>query len=151
MDTVDINSNHIIDPHTAFMAKWLSLKHWLYCQWLWKVRRKIPIRVWYGDEVDVTVSFTDLRLASNCTLENLRYEGDIETIWRAESALHQLGLTFDAGTGLEGRDWEWDWFLSRPVHLKFRCKHKGKREPKEPRPALRLVKNERNPSPPKAA
>lgn len=137
-----------ITPPNKFQAIWWPIKHKLQCWWLWYVWRKLPTLVWYGQDVDVTVTFSDLRLAPDCQGKtnpdgsvswDIRYEGDMETLWKAEDALKQIGLSFDKGTGHTGRDWEWDWSLRGPVKLAFRKKHKGDRAPKEPRPPLKLI------------
>lgn len=107
--------------------------------WKYNIRRKLPYLVWRGQEVDVCVTFKNLRLAPDCTVDNIRYEGDMETLWKAENALGQLGLEFDKGTGRTGRNWEWDWSLYGDVSLSFRGKHKGERKPRHKKPDLRLV------------
>ena len=128
-----------VEP-TAYEMTGIELGlHYLRTWWILHIRRKLPMLVWYGQDVDVTVTFSDLRLAPDCTVDGIRYEGDIETLWRAEVALRQLGLSFDCGTGHNGRDWEWDYSLRGPVKLAFRRKHKGNREPKQVRPPLQIV------------
>lgn len=129
-------------------TRWQKLIERVKRQW-WALKRKLPMLVWHDDEVDVKITFTNLRLApeskgveqpDGSIRWDLRYEGDMETLWNAEDALRQLGLTFDAGTGMAGRDWEFDYSLRGPVKVRFRRRHKGDRKPKEPRPGLRLVK-----------
>lgn len=36
-----------------------------------------------------------------------------------ERALAEIGIEFDKGVGLGGRDWEWDWSLRGPIEIRF--------------------------------
>jgi hypothetical protein len=51
-------------------------------------------------------------------LNKLGQEG-LEKLSKIEKLFGELGIYFDTGSGLGGRDWEWDWSLTGPitVHL----------------------------------
>jgi hypothetical protein len=85
-----------------------------------RFRRKLPYLVWYGDELDVRVTFFDDALQEDHDIEGgLRQfqSGELHTIQRR---LNELGITFDSGMGAAGRDWEWDWSLKGPISVTFR-------------------------------
>ena len=112
-----------------------------YALWLgrWRawIRRKIPRLVWIGDEIDVCVTITSHPLPQDLTFaaegfaaladEYASREGRRDALGRAETALRDLGLSFDKGSGFDGRDWEWDWSLKGPIRVQFRARHKGDR------------------------
>lgn len=75
---------------------------------------KIPRLVWPMDECEVLVAF-DLSKVTH------------EQLFKVESALRELGVTFDTGSGCGKRDWEWDWSLHGPVTVQFYRKKKGNR------------------------
>ena len=108
---------------------------------LTRLRRKLPYIVWYGQELDVGVTFSQDRLPDNMTDTDdpfsLLFGG---TFFDIEKQLRHLGIDFDTGMGGGGRDWEWDWSLSGPISVRFRSRAKRPelRVPKE-RPALKLV------------
>lgn len=81
-----------------------------------RLKRLIPRLVWYGDEVDVVVSFTEDRINQNDPLGSL-WRGRLPEI---ERALSEIGVRFDTGLGLNGRDWEWDYSLRGPISVKFK-------------------------------
>lgn len=68
------------------------------------IRRRFPHLVWYGDEIDVSVTIK----------ANPNLAADVE------SALDDIGLSFDRGGNLDERDWEWDWSLRGPISVSFR-------------------------------
>lgn len=79
-------------------------------------RRRLPYLVWWNDEMDVAITFSQ---------DKLNPEGDIEQLWRgafaeAEHIFKEMGITFDTGMGCDGRDWEWDWSLKGPISIRFR-------------------------------
>lgn len=41
-------------------------------------------------------------------------------LWGIESALRRIGITFDAGSDGDVRDWEWDWSLKGPISIEAR-------------------------------
>lgn len=86
--------------------------------WLVRLRRRLPYLVWYDDELDITVMFSQDKLNPNA---------DIGQLWRgafsdAERIFNEMGITFDKGMGCEGRDWEWDWSLKGPISIRFRAR-----------------------------
>ncbi len=97
-------------------------------RWWWTSyrRRHLPYLVWYNDELDVVVTFKEDRLhqrefnnpqeAMGAAAGQLMrgYLPDIK------DKLHDIGIDFDTGLGVEGRDWEWDWSLRGPISVRFR-------------------------------
>ena len=75
------------------------------------IYRHIPHLVWPHQEVEVGITFTHLPLGTSGV--------HFESLWQAENALHEVGLSFDTGAGCNGRDWEWDWSLKGPVQVRF--------------------------------
>src|SRR6185437_5513517 len=112
------------------MTRWEKLRSDIRRHWWWYVWRRVPYLVWHGQEVDVTVYFTELPLGS---------DGGLYTLWEVEDRLDKLGLSFDTGGGGEGRDWEWDYSLRGPVRIRFRGRAKNphlrvrKQEPTKPK------------------
>jgi hypothetical protein len=106
----------------------------LFMQHVWHLRLKrwIPRLVWLNDEIDVVVTLQEHKLSG---------AQDDSVLWEVEDRLRRMGLRFDTGMGLEGRDWEWDWSLSGPVSVRFRgrAKRPDLRIKRERRPALRIV------------
>lgn len=100
-----------------------------------RLRDKFPYLVWRGDEIDVKVTMTAFKLNE---------EGDpIEQlgsgpVYEIQEQLREIGINFDVGMGLHGRDWEWDYSLSGPINVKFKCKAK-KPERRMERFRLKLV------------
>lgn len=92
-------------------------------------RRKLPYFVWYGDELDVRVTVQAAPLGKVSAAEN---------VWCAEDSLRDLGISFDKGSGPDGRDWEWDWSLAGPISVVFRGRAR-KPERRLARPKPRLV------------
>lgn len=143
--TLDTIADDLVASERAYHGDQLSAIDELFSglsRWLKRQRRKLPYLVWYGDELDVTISFTDesLELVSNKEAEaeltddkkkkkKLRSEAqaqlNVSYVSEAESMLRRAGIKFDTGTGFGGRDWEFDWSLSGPVHVSFRGKAKA--------------------------
>jgi len=44
-----------------------------------------------------------------------------DLIYSAAQALKAAGIGFDTGQGCGEIDWEWDWSLSGPVKVSFKC------------------------------
>jgi hypothetical protein len=89
-------------------------------RWLTRQRRKLPYLVWWNDEVDVTVTFSQHRLPDGATLDeavSYLYRSRMAEI---ETSLAEIGISFDRGGGYDGRDWEWDWSLKGPISVRFR-------------------------------
>ena len=87
-------------------------------------RRWIPRLVWVGQEIDVSICF--LRCGFTAT------KNKTAALYQAEDGLRKLGISFDTGSGCEGRDWEWDWALRGPMVVTFRGhKKRIRREPVE--------------------
>jgi hypothetical protein len=78
-------------------------------EWLWRLSRKFPRLVWYGDELDVRLTFDGRGLGT-----------DADAIFECQRILREAGISFDSGSGLEGRDWELDWSLQGPLRVTFR-------------------------------
>lgn len=88
--------------------------------------RRFPRLVWHGDEVDVRITFKEAKLPP------MPFGGEEHALTQAvkslnsgalaavERQLAEIGIGFDKGMGLEGRDWEWDWSLRGPVSVTFR-------------------------------
>lgn len=87
-----------------------------------RLRRRLPYLVWWNDEVDVTVTLTENRLPKGLTNENTDPIATLNqgAFYEIERRLNELGIEFDTGLGFGGRDWEWDWSLRGPIHIKFR-------------------------------
>lgn len=106
---------------------------------LWtKASRLFPRLVWYGQEVDVLITFTSHKLGANesflgpaLTYPSFAPEQDQKDglvvqpqhtpdgVGRATLALHAAGIGFDTGYGERGRDWFFDYSLTGPVRVKF--------------------------------
>ncbi len=108
---------------------WCRFTGW----WARQIILRIPRLVWVGDEVDVTVTFTQDPLDPDDPIAGL-YSGGFAEI---EKQLRHMGIKFDTGQGFNGRDWEWDWSLSGPINVRFRgcAREPGKRRDL-PRPML---------------
>lgn len=84
--------------------------------WMRMLRRKyLPYLVWEGDEIDVGVTLKGLGAIG----------GNPSQVWEAQRALNEMGISFDTGSGLHGRDWEWDWSLKGPISVRFRRRAKN--------------------------
>ena len=83
-----------------------------------RLRRKLPYLVWYGDELDVCVTFHEDKLRQDDPMRSL-FGGHIH---KAKNLLNEIGIEFDHGIGMGGRDWEWDFSLRGPISIKFRNK-----------------------------
>ncbi len=108
---------------------------------LTRLRRKLPYLVWYNDEVDVTVTFSQYCLPRGADLDEAMsylYRSRMADI---EQALSDIGIGFDRGGGYDGRDWEWDRSLKGPISVRF---HERARNPHlrtaRPKPCL-IVSN----------
>lgn len=119
------------------------LERWSSCvrrTWTRLSRRFIPRLVWYGQEIDVRVTFSKDRLTVDDSQGAFRqlFSGGLYEI---EQRLRHMGIEFDAGMGCAGRDWEWDWSLSGPVSVTFkaRARNPEKRTSKPSPPKLTLV------------
>ena len=124
------------DPQGREMGPWEI--RWSHVQrWWWRnVSRRIPRLVWYGDEIDVRVTFSEDPLCQSDPMKGLFSGG----LYEIEKQLLHMGVGFDKGQGCYGRDWEWDWSLSGPIRVMFggRAKHPERRIAKEG-PKLKLV------------
>jgi len=102
------------------------------------LRRRLPFLVWYGDELDVIVTFPNDTLDSSEPFGSL-FDGHLAEI---ESRLRAAGIEFDRGVGFGGRDWEWDWSLKGPISVQFKSRstHPERRQ-ERPRPRLVVQNN----------
>lgn len=97
-----------------------------FCNRLVRFRRRyIPMLVWYGDEVDVRLTFTENRLPKGMTFSpddpgsiahvvSPLQSGRLHEI---EQSLLEIGVSFDTGMGFGGRDWDLDWSLKGPLRI----------------------------------
>lgn len=91
-------------------------------------RRWIPALVWYGDELDVVVTFKEDKLQvasadiSEATLDSAFQQLTAGHLPKIERDLADIGIGFDKGIGPNGRDWEWDYSLRGPISVQFRRK-----------------------------
>jgi len=113
-------------------ATWRERVAW-YCRRAWyPIRRKIPSVVWPGDEVWVLVNFPENRLQlAPAGVDDL--DGSFGDAVRQlsngalpeiEARFRELGIEFDKGLGMGGRDWEWDFSLKGPIKVTFKRKSK---------------------------
>lgn len=49
-------------------------------------------------------------------MERLGQEG-LDKLFKIEKLFRELGINFDTGGGMGGRDWEWDYSLTGPVKV----------------------------------
>jgi len=81
-----------------------------------KIRSKIeagmPKPQRHGEEVEVTIQIDTSKMT----------EDQKNKMFKAQSLLHELGISFDTGFSCPDgiRDWEWDWSLSGPIKVIFR-------------------------------
>jgi hypothetical protein len=96
--------------------------------WCASIRRRLPYLVWQDDELDVRVTLTEarlhpfeFRLEEGFPVAAVDYlsGGHCASI---ERALGEMGIEFDKGGGIGGRDWEWDWSLRGPISVRFRSR-----------------------------
>lgn len=93
-------------------------------------RRYVPMLVWHNDEVDVVVTFKEDILRAADIGEAMAQFASPGSLYEAKRHLNEIGISFDSGIGMEGRDWEWDWSLRGPISVRFRRRAK--------RPELRV-------------
>ncbi len=108
-------------------------------RWWVRQRRRLPYLVWWGDELDVTVTLTQDTLRDEENPLPQLFSGAFAEV---ERQLGEMEIFFDRGLGPEGRDWEWDWSLHGPISVRFRgrCSHPERRVSRRPR----LVVDNRN-------
>lgn len=87
-------------------------------------RRFIPSLVWYGDELDVLVTFPADRIMEGDTPNEAFAHLFSGRLHEARCALNEAGIEFDVGAGFGGRDWEWDFSLRGPINVKFKRRAK---------------------------
>lgn len=106
-----------------------------------RLRRKLPYLVWWDDEVDVTVTFSQDKLDDGMDPDGAFrrfFSGGLHEI---ERCLGSMGIGFDKGIGFDGRDWEWDFSLSGPISVRFRRRAmRPERRKERPRPKLVCTK-----------
>lgn len=116
-----------VGPSIGEMPWWRCKLSALRRRLLWWRRRWIPYLVWYGDELDVRVVLSQDKLPA------IEFAGDAppEEAFRPlfsgsfaeiEERFLEVGISFDKGIGLHGRDWEWDWSLKGPISVQFRAR-----------------------------
>ena len=95
-----------------------------------RISRRFPRLVWYGDELDVRVTFKGIGGLGE----------DKKEVFNAGQLFSGMGIRFDTGSGCHGRDWEWDWSLRGPISVTFRGRAKHpERRIAEKQPDLKLV------------
>jgi hypothetical protein len=120
-----VKSTIVIGEMNARQKFWSRLKHRAI-----RLRRKLPYLVWYGDEIDVRVTFKEAKLqpieASDPEVVLAAAQRQLNTgaLAKVERGLSEIGIGFDKGAGCDGRDWEWDWSLSGPISVTFRARAK---------------------------
>lgn len=130
-----VEQDFVAKEMTPFQRLKQQVRRW----YLWHISRRLPRLVWYGDEVDVRISFSQDPLPPDLTVDDDAFATLFAgTFAEIEAQFRQVGITFDHGQGLEGRDWEWDWSLSGPINVSFRSRAK-KPENRRERPKPKLV------------
>lgn len=76
-------------------------------------QKYFPSIIWRRQECEVLVCFDTSKVP-------------LEKVLKAERAIRNLGISFDAGAGCGTRHWEWDSSLSGPITVKFKCKKRRK-------------------------
>lgn len=89
----------------------------------WGFWRHVPVLMWRGDAVDVTITITSKPLGA-----------ETSTVFQIENLLRLLDIGFDTGSGAGGRDWEFDWSLHGPIQVTFqgKCKTTDRRGDADP-------------------
>lgn len=108
-----------------------KIARWFYLY----ISRRIPRLVWINDEIDIRITFFEDQINQTDPMRGLFSGG----LFEIEKQLHHMGIRFDTGQGLGGRDWEWDWALSGPVSVVFKGLAK-KPDLRRARPKLKCVK-----------
>ena len=93
-----------------------------------RLRRKFPYLIWYGQQVDVLVTWKENKLQA-CDPSQVMNQLNGGHLYKIQQMMNEIGVTFDAGLGFEGRDWEWDWSLHGPISVTFKsaCKTEDRR------------------------
>jgi hypothetical protein len=102
------------------------------------ISRKLPRLVWYGDELDVRVTFSQDPIDQSMSADELFDGLTSGGLYEAQSSLNGMGVSFDVGMGENGRDWEWDYSLEGPISVKF-CGKTKIIEKRKARHVLHLV------------
>lgn len=98
-----------------------------------RLRRKLPYLVWYGDELDVRVTFSQNKLDPENPMRSL-FSG---ALYEVEKQMRDMDINYDTGIGCAGRDWEWDFSLKGPISVTFRSRAtRPERRKEPPRPHL---------------
>ncbi len=123
------------------MPWWRIILSRLY-YWGLRLRRRLPYLVWYGNELDVVVTLAQDKLQPI----EMRPGEDPAKAFRQlfsgafaeiERTFREMGIEFDTGMGLDGRDWEWDWSLKGPISVRFKARAtKPELRMERPRPKL---------------
>ena len=104
--------------------------------WWLRFKRLIPRLVWVGQEIDVVVTFVEdrLQMQSIDPVKPDDFNKAMTPLFRGalpkiSDALREIGVEFDQGLGLSGRDWEWDFSLRGPISVRFKrvCKTTDRR------------------------
>lgn len=135
MEVIDGTPAASGEPIAHEMTRWeagiSAAKYWLIRQ-----RRKLPYLVWYGDELDVGVTLSQDKLTAD-SMEGAFKQFNSGAFVEIEKIFSEMGIGFDKGLGLDGRDWEWDWSLQGPISIRFRSRAtKPERRLERPKPRL---------------
>lgn len=120
-----------IEEMTGIRLYYDKFKNWC----IRNISRKLPKLVWYDDELDVLIRFSEDPLNQHDPMKGLENGGLAEI----EQQLRHMGIEFDKGQGFGGRDWEWDWSLKGPISIKFRAKAKKPENRAPVKPKLTVV------------
>lgn len=110
--------------HQPFVpTPWTTLKTKTRQHWD-RFLRKLPRLVWYGDEVDVLITFpgdkyTPEELTDGEAVFDNKRNATKTYLNIAEVAMYHAGIGFDRGYGADGRDWMLDYSVTGPMRIKF--------------------------------
>lgn len=90
-----------------------------------RLRRRLPYLVWAGDEISVRVTFSENRLTASDPAD-AHAQLSTGALPEIEERFREIGVYFDKGLGMDGRDWEWDYSLQGPISVTFVSPTRGK-------------------------
>ena len=97
--------------------------YWNAKRTLKRVNRLFPRLVWYGQEVDVILTFVEHDPLSDFIDQVPNQVSNNDNLYEVEKLLQDMNIRFDVGYGsrgaLRGRDWFLDYSLRGPLRVKF--------------------------------